>query len=126
MSLLDGPHTITVIPMTKQKDRYGAYKFTRGTPVIVEGVGVDPYGSQSYAGLESDDGTSVNDQIVIRIGRIRLESQGLTEWPGGSHSIVVFDGVEYDQVGLPKVFQRGSKATNHVKVRASRRSAEVK
>lgn len=124
MSLLtDGPHTVTVIPMMiTGKDKYGGWATERGegierSPENGRGVAVEPYGAGSLSGLEADDGSSVNDQFTVR---------GELPWEGGTKSIIVFNGDEYDQLGLPKEFTRGSSRTHHFVVRIKRRSAQVK
>lgn len=123
MSILDnGPHTVTVYPMVLQgKDRYGNPKKVRGLGVIMEGVTVQNYGAGSLSGLEAEDGTSVNDQKTLR-GSL---NEGRPTWPGGVHSIVEWEGVEYDQKGLAKEYTQGLR-TKHFMVRLKRRGAEVK
>lgn len=119
MSLLDGPHTVFVEPLrTNGRSKYGTYVKSYDPPVEVAHVAVDPHGSESYSGWEAKDESSVNDQITIR---------GRGVWPGGNQSIITFNGVKYDQKGEPKQFSHGrSGKTHHWKVRAARRSAEVK
>lgn len=118
MSLLDnGPHTVTVHPMViTGKTKYGTWNTERGEGVTLEGVSVQPYGAGSLSGLESDDETSINDQKTVR---------GVLPWPGGTHSIVIFEGEEFDQVGLPKEYTQGLR-TQHYMVRIKRRGATVK
>jgi len=123
MSLLtNGPHTVTIIPMVIDgKDKYGGWKLSRGegierSPENGRGVAVEPYGAGSLSGLEAEDGSSVNDQFTIR---------GELPWEGGVKSIIVYKGEEFDQMGLPKEFTRGSR-TQHFLVRIKRRSAQVK
>lgn len=123
MSLLDnGPHTVTVYPMVVEgKNRYGNPSLVRGEPIILEGVTVQAYGAGSLSGLEDDDETSVNDQHIVR-GALNDERP---HWPGGTHSIVEWDGVEFDQLGLAKERKQGLR-TKHFQVRIKRRGAEVK
>lgn len=118
MSLLDnGPHTVIVYPMVVDgKTKYGTPNLVRGEGITLENVTVQNYGSGSLSGLESDTEDSVNDQHVIR---------GKQIWPGGTHSIVEWDGVEYDQKGLAKEYRQGVR-TGHFMVRVKRRGAEVK
>lgn len=122
MSLLDGPHTVTVYPMVVEgKDRYGKPILVRGEGIVLSpetdtGVDVQNYGAGSLSGLESDTEDSVNDQKTIR---------GRLPWPGGVHSIIEYEGVEYDQKGLAKEYKRGVR-TQHFMVRVKRRGAEVK
>lgn len=117
MSLLDGPHTVTVIPMQRVKNGYGTYDLVRQTPVPVKRVAVEPFNAGTYGDVEDEDSGDFNDQSIVR---------GRGIWPGGIKSIVVFEGVEYDTVGLPKKYVRGSKRTHHFQVRIKQRSAEVK
>jgi hypothetical protein len=103
------------------KTKYGTHNLVRGEGVVLSpetgtGVDVQNYGAGSLSGLESDDETSVNDQKVIR---------GRLPWPGGMHSIVLWNGVEWDCLGLPKEYTRGAR-TKHFMVRIRRRGAEVK
>lgn len=115
MSLLDGPHTVTVIPMIIEgKTVYGTWKTVRGEGIEVPFVTVAPHGTGSFSDMESSN--TINDQMSVK---------GKGEWPGGVKSIVVFEGVEYDQEGLPKEFTRGVR-TQHYVVRIKRRGAEVK
>jgi hypothetical protein len=115
MSLLDGPDTVTVYPQViTGKTKYGTWKTERGEGIVVEAVTVAPFGVGSFSDLESVD--SVNDQMTVK---------GIGEWPGGVKSIIEFEGVEYDQEGLPKEFTRGLR-TQHYVVRIKRRGAEVK
>lgn len=118
MSLLDsGPHTVTVIPMViTGKTKYGTWATTRGEGIVLTGVTVQPYGAGSLSGLESDDETSVNDQKIVR---------GVLPWPGGTKSIIIFEGEEFDQQGLPKEYTQGLR-TQHYMVRIKRRRAAVK
>lgn len=117
MILDNGPHTVTVIPMdTAGKDKYGGWKLVRGTPIELPSVSVQPYGAGSLSGLESDDETAVNDQLSIR---------GRLPWPGGTKSIVIYEGEEYDQQGLAKEYKQGYR-TQHFLVRIKRRKAQVK
>lgn len=123
MSLLDnGPHTVTVYPMVVEgTNRYGNPILTRGEGIVLEGVSCEPYGAGSLSGLESEDETEINDQITVR-GAL---TEDRPAWPGGTHSIIDWDGVEYDQKGLAKHYTRGLR-TKHFLVRIKRRGAEVK
>lgn len=118
MSLItQGPHTVTVYPMViTGKTKYGTWKTTRGAGIVLDNVRVENHGAGSLSALESEDGTTVNDQKKVK---------GALPWPGGTHSIVEFEGVEYDQVGLPKEYTQGER-TQHYVVRLRRRGAEVK
>ena len=118
MSLLDsGPHEVTVYPqVVTGKNKYGTWNTERGEGVVLTGVSVQPYGAGSMSGLESDDETSINDQKTVR---------GVLPWPGGVHSIIVFEGEEFDQIGLPKEYTQGVR-TQHYMVRIKRRGTAVK
>jgi len=118
MSLLDGPHTVIVTPKVKRRNAYGSYTLTDGDPITVRRVNVHPFGAGTYGTLEgSDDDGQFNDQFVVK---------GRGEWPGGIRSTIVFDGQEYDQVGVAKKYIRGSRRTNHWLVRMKARKTEVK
>lgn len=123
MSLLtDGPHTVTVYPMVAEgKTRYGTPNLVRGPGIVLEGVTVQNYGAGSLSGLESEDETEVNDQKVVR-GALTDERP---HWPGGTHSIVEWEGEEWDCKGLAKEYTQGLR-TKHFMVRLKRRRAEVK
>lgn len=124
MSLLTaGPHTVTIFPMMiTGKNKYGNWETERGegierSPENGRGVAVEPWGAGSLSGLEAADETSVNDQFTIR---------GELPWEGGTKSIISWNGAEYDQLGLPKEYTRGSYRTHHFVVRMKRRSAPVR
>lgn len=120
MSLLDGPHTVIVIPKVKHRNAYGSYTLTDGDPITVERVNVHPFGAGTYGTLEgSNDDAQFNDQLTIK-------GRNPAVWPGGVRSTIEFDGEIYDQVGQAKYFQRGSRRTNHWLVRMKARGAEVK
>ena len=119
--LTNGPHTVTVYPMVGTKNKYGTFDLTRGEGIVLEGVTVQNYGAGSLSGLESDEETSINDQKTLR-GALTDE---LPAWPGGMHSIVDWEGVEYDCKGLAKEYKQGLR-TKHFMVRLKRRGAEVK
>lgn len=117
MSLLEGPHTVTVFPVSVLgKTKYGTHKTIRGAGIIVESVTVAPFGSGSFSNLEAEDEASVNDTFTVK---------GTGVWPGGVKSIILFNGKEYDQEGIPKVYDRGVR-TKHYVVRMKARGAEVK
>ena len=116
MSLLDnGPHVVTVFPMVLQKTRYNTWRKVRGEGIKLEGVAVQPFGGGTQGNLETND-QQVNDQWTVR---------GRGVWPGGVHSIVEWNGEEFDQVGKVKAHTIGH-FTKHYQVRIQARSAEVK
>lgn len=106
--------TVTVIPMIKSKNKYNTYDLTRGEPIVVEEVSVQPFGGGTVGNLETDD--TVRDQFTIR---------GAGSWPGGVKSLVIYEGVEYDQDGKAKDHRIGVN-TRHFQVRIKARGAEVK
>lgn len=118
MSLLDGPHTVTVIPKVKQKNAYGLYTLTDGDPIVVTRCNVHPFGAGTYGSLEGD-GAEFNDQMTIK-GRTP------EVWPGGIRSTVIFNGEKFDQVGDAKYYQRGSRRTRHWLIRIKKQGTEVK
>lgn len=101
--------------MNKERNRFNTWKLTRGEPIKVDDVTVQPFGAGTYGNLESGEGT-VRDQFTVR---------GKGVWPGGVHSIIVYQGKEYDQVGVAKEHIIGQ-FTKHYQVRMSARGAEVK
>lgn len=118
MSLLDnGPHTVKVWVMEKHRTKYGTWQYTRpAEPLEIKNVTFQPTGGNSMTAFEAKDDKSVNDQNIIR---------GPGIWPGGSHSIIEFEGIEYDQVGKPKQYSVGVR-TKHFKVQCAVRSMEAK
>lgn len=108
--------TVTVIPMVKVKNKYGTWDLERGEPIEIEEVSVQPFGGGTVGNLEGADGTTIRDQFTVR---------GSGNWPGGVKSIVIYDGVEYDQEGLAKQHKIGIN-TRHFQVRIHARGAEVK
>lgn len=100
--------------MVKEKNKYGTYDLVRGEPVELDEVSVQPFGGGTVGNLETD--TTVRDQFTIRGSKV---------WPGGVKSIVIYDGVEYDQDGKAKEHKIGVN-TRHFQVRIKARGAEVK
>lgn len=115
MRLLRDPQSVVVYPMVVTKTKYNTWKKTKGEGIKVEDVTVEPFGGGTMGNLETDD-AKVNDQFTIR---------GHGVWPGGVHSIVEFEGEEYDQVGKVKKHGIGQ-FTRHFQVRIAARGAEVK
>lgn len=116
MSLLDGPHTVTVIPKVKRENAYGTYTLTDGDPIDVTRVNVHPFGAGTYGTLEGE-GAEFNDQMVVK---------GRGTWPGGIRSIIEFNDEIYDQIGEAKYYTRGSRRTNHWLVRMKKQGTVVK
>lgn len=106
--------SVTVIPMVRTKNKYGTWDLDRGEPILVEGVSVQPFGGGTVGNLETED--TIRDQFTIR---------GTGTWPGGVKSIVIYEGVEYDQDGKAKDHRIGVN-TRHFQVRIKARGAEVK
>lgn len=103
--------------MKKRKTKYGTWQFERPEePITISGVTFQPTGGNSMTAFEHKDSKSVNDQNIVR---------GAGIWPGGSHSIIEFNGLEYDQVGAPKQYSVGHR-TKHYSVQCKLRSMEAK
>ena len=118
MSLLKrGPHTVVVYPMVvgPERDRHNKPIMVRGEPVIVKRVTVQPFGIQSFGINEKEGIANTHYVIFVRAG----------VWPGGLHSIVAWDGREWDQYGEIKEHRVG-RHTHHDVIRIKARDAEVK
>ena len=103
MSLLDnGPDTVTVTPRTAVAGRAGTTDWTLGTPQAVPGGRVQETDVQ---------------------GGYRWIGRG--PWPGGPHSLVTWDGRDFDQVGEP-LTRRASAGVEHVEVTLRARSVEAR
>lgn len=103
--------------MEKRKTKYGTWQYTRpDDPIVVTGCTFQPTGGNSMTAFESKDSKSVDDQNMVR---------GAGIWPGGSHSIIEFEGLEYDQVGKAKQYSVGVR-TKHYTVQCKLRSMEAK
>lgn len=118
MSILDsGPHTVKVWVMDKRRTVYGTWQYTKPlTPIIISGVTFQPTGGNSMTAFEAKDSKSVDDQNMVR---------GAGIWPGGSHSIIEFEDLEYDQVGKAKQYSVGAR-TKHYTVQCKLRGMETK
>lgn len=121
MSLLtNGPDTVTVkTQVVVGKDRTGSNKLGPGPSKTYTGVSVQPAGLAAFGRAEDDRyGTQVNVDFVIM--------KALTPaWIGGPHSIVVWNGEEYDQVGVVRTHGRG-RATKHQVIKLKARGTQVK
>lgn len=116
-----GPHTVTCIPkVVVGKDRTGSNKLGPGPSTTFKGVYVAPAGLAAFGQAEDvrSGGTVVNADYVIMKA---LEPV----WPGGPHSTIVWDGVEYDQVGEARTYSRG-RMTRHQIIKMKARSVEVR
>lgn len=115
------PHTVTCIPkVVTGKDRTGSNKLGPGTPVTYTGVYVAPAGLAAFGQAEDvrSGGMVVNaDYQILK----DLEPA----WVGGPHSTVMWDGVEYQQVGVVRTYSRGVR-TKHQVIKIKAVGAEVK
>jgi len=121
MSLLtNGPDTVICKPqVVVGKDRTGSNKLGPGPSKTYKGVSVQPAGLAAFGRAEDDRyGTQVNVDFVI------IKAL-LPAWVGGPHSIVVWNGEEYDQVGVARTFGRG-KATKHQEIKLKARGVAVR
>ena len=119
-ALTNGPDTVTCIPrVIVGQDRTGSNRLGPGTPKTYKGVSVQPAGLAAFGRAEDDrQGLVVNVDYVIYKA---LEPR----WVGGPHSTVIWEGTEYDQVGVVRSYRRGSR-TKHEVIKLKARSVEVK
>lgn len=91
-----------------------------GTPTTYTGVYVAPAGLAAFGQAEDvrSGGVVVNADYTIMKALEPL-------WVGGPHSTVIWDGVEYDQVGVPRTYSRGRK-TKHQVIKLKARGVEVR
>jgi hypothetical protein len=116
-----GPHTVTCIPkVVVGKDRTGSNKLGPGTPKTYQGVTVEPTGLAAFGQAEDvrSGGMVVNADYQIMKA---LEPR----WVGGPHSTIVWEGVEYDQVGEARTYSRG-RMTKHQVIKMKARGVEVR
>lgn len=112
VSLLNsGPHTVTVTPVIKQKASNGAPRYVRGTPVTVSHVMVQPMTA-----------SEVDGQVTAITTMYQVIGSGV--WPGGPHSIVEWNGREWDQEGEARIYSV-SPRTAHFDVMIRARDAQV-
>lgn len=112
MSLLDrGKELLVVRPMVKTKNEYGTWDLVPGPPVSVMAA-VQPVTVEE---VEAIGTTADTTKRVI----------GRGPWPGGLHSVIEWDGREWDQKGENRDY-RMSPRTAHFDIIMVARSAEVK
>ena len=111
------PHTVVCIPIVvgPDKDKFGKEVYHRGTPVTIPNVAVQPFGIQAF-GIHEKEGIANTHYVIFMDPGV---------WPGGIHSIVQWDGREWDQYGEIKEHRVGRRSRHDV-VRIKARSAEVK
>lgn len=116
-ALTSGPDTVTCVPrVIVGQDRTGSNILGAGEPVTYYRVSVQDAGLSSYTKPE-DNNVIQADYLIYK----PLEPA----WVGGPHSTVIWEGVEYDQVGIVKRFRRGRR-TNHEVVKIKARGTEVR
>jgi len=116
-ALNSGPDTVTCIPrVITGKDRTGSNVLGPGTPVTYKGVSVQPAGLAAFGSAE-DPGYVNADYIILKAYE--------PAWVGGPHSTVMWEGEEYDQVGVVKKFHRG-KRSRHEEIKLKARGVEVR
>lgn len=116
-ALTRGPDTVTCIPrVVVGQDRTGSNKLGPGEPVTYTGVSVQPAGLAAF-GRAEDPGYVNADYVLIKAYN--------PPWVGGPHSTVMWDGVEYDQVGVVKRYHRGRRS-KYEEVKLKARGTEVR
>jgi hypothetical protein len=87
-----------------------------GVPVTFTGVSVQPAGLAAF-GRAEDDGNINVDYIIYKAFT--------PPWNGGPHSIVRWNGQDYDQIGVVKRFGRG-KRSKYEEIKLKARGTAVK
>lgn len=118
MSLLtNGPDTVTCRTMVKTgTDRTGSNVLGPGPTKVYRGVSVQPAGLSAFG---KDEVNNVIDADYI------IMKAPTPAWIGGPHSVVIWNGAEYDQVGIVKRFGRG-RGTKHEVIKIKARGTAVK
>lgn len=118
MSALNtGPDTVTVRTMiVVSKDRTGANVLGPGPSKTYTGVSVQPAGLSAFGKAEANN--VIDADYVLYKGYEPA-------WIGGPHSIVVWEGQEFDQVGIVKRYHRGRR-TKHEVISLKARGTAVK
>ena len=120
-ALTRGPHTVVCTPrIVIGQDRTGSNKLGPGPSKTYTGVYVAPAGLAAFGQAEDvrTGGTVVNSDYVIMKALV-------PRWVGGPHSIITWDGNEYDQVGVVRTYSRGAR-TKHEIIKLKARGTEVK
>lgn len=116
-ALTNGPDTVTCTPrVVVSFDRTGSNVLGPGIPKTFTGVSVQPAGLAAF-GRAEDDGNINVDYIIYKAYE--------PAWNGGPHSIVTWNGVEYDQVGVVKRFGRGRRS-KYEEIKLKARGTAVK
>lgn len=116
-ALTSGPDTVTCIPrVIVGQDRTGSNVLGPGTPVTYRNVSVQDAGLGAFGKPEQNNVIDA-DYVIYK--------PYTPAWVGGPHSTVIWDGVEYDQVGIVKRNHRGSR-TKHEVIKIKARGTEVK
>ena len=116
-ALTSGPDTVTCIPrVVIGQDRTGSNKLGPGTPVTYRGVSVQPAGLAAFGSAE-DPGYINADYVIFKAFT--------PAWTGGPHSTVMWNGDEYDQVGVVKRFGRGRRS-RYEEIKLKARGTEVR
>lgn len=114
--LLNGPHSLTVIPQVRTKGSMGS-QWVDGTPVNLSRQGIQPVSSTETQNLGGAETT------------LRYRVFGKTGWPGGARSkVVVTEGPyvgSYTQVGAATVHGM-SPTTSHYVVLIQKDATEAK
>lgn len=117
MSILDqGPHTVTVIPKTRVKNRLNTWELIPGEPVEMVGVSVQALGAAPTKPVSEAVQTGLGEQV-----RTNLRVLGRGPWPGGPYSEVIWEGRVYDQEGEAAVYSMSAR-TQHFSVVLTARS----
>lgn len=112
-ALTSGPDTVICIPrVVIGVDRTGSNKLGPGEPVEYIGVSVQPAGLAAFGGAEFTG----YDYVIFKSYE--------PAWVGGPHSTVMWNGVEYYQLGVPQRYGRG-RNSKHETIKLKARGVEV-
>lgn len=116
-ALTNGPDTVICIPrVIVGKDRTGSNKLGPGEPVEYYGVSVQPAGLAAFGKAEEPGLVNV-DYVIYKAPE--------PAWVGGPHSTVIWEGEEYDQVGVVRKYRRGRRS-KHDEIKLKARGTEVR
>lgn len=116
-ALTNGPDTVTVTTMIAvAKDRVGSNVLGPGPKRTYSGVSVQPAGLSAFGKAEANNVIDA-DYVIYKA----LEPA----WIGGPHSVIDWNGQQFEQVGIVKRFGRGRRSRHEV-IKIQARGTAVK